>query len=65
MSIVWIAAFSFLMNWWAAKTGEVAGIPDHVSWKFSNQIVLKKNIKNKPVQETDLCHRICKVEVIQ
>ena len=31
MSIVWIAAFSFLMNWWASVIGETIGIPEDVS----------------------------------
>ena len=31
MSIVWIAGFSFLMNWWASVIGEAIGIPEDVS----------------------------------
>jgi len=29
-SILWIAVFSYLMNWWAATVGRIAGIPDAV-----------------------------------
>jgi len=29
-SILWIAVFSYLMNWWAATVGRVAGISDGV-----------------------------------
>ena len=30
-SIIWIAAFSYLMVWWATVVGQVAGIPPAVS----------------------------------
>ena len=30
-SILWIGFFSFLMNWWAATIGHIAGIRDSVS----------------------------------
>jgi hypothetical protein len=30
-SIVWIAGFAYLMNWWAAVIGETAGIKEQVS----------------------------------
>ena len=30
-SILWIAAFSYLMVWWATRTGETFGIPPEVS----------------------------------
>ena len=30
-SILWIAAFSYLMVWWATVTGDTVGIPPEVS----------------------------------
>ena len=31
-SILWIAAFSYLMVWWATVTGETFGIPPEVRY---------------------------------
>ena len=33
-SILWIALYSYLMVWWATKTGKIFGIPDVVSDTF-------------------------------
>ena len=45
-SILWIAAFSYLMNWWAATVGRIAGIPDAV------RIAYTLCLKN----DTDVAH---------
>ena len=48
-SILWIALYSYLMVWWATKTGKIFGIPDVVSDTFhifTNLSYLDKTLHN-------------------
>ena len=43
-SIIWIAAYSYLMVWWATVAGKTIGIPDTVSKKKKARWRIEKNL---------------------